>query len=68
MRMLPFGVRTRAAQRSRRLWGSGERQTEQSQPSIGTPVEVPVPRKVKERVAAMKLLYTEFRRDPEDRA
>src|SRR5262249_21174750 len=32
---------------------SGERQTAQSQPSIGTPTEVPVPRKVKVRVPGM---------------
>jgi hypothetical protein len=30
--------------RVRLSWGSGELQTEQGQASVGTPVEVPVPR------------------------
>src|SRR5205085_9189113 len=33
------------------LCGSGEVQTRQSQPTMGTPTEVPVPRKVKVRAA-----------------
>ncbi len=41
--------RIRTDARSRRSRGSSERQTGQSQPIMGTPAEVPVPRKVRER-------------------
>jgi hypothetical protein len=33
--------------RVRRSWGSLERQTAQSHPRVGTPIDVPLPRTVK---------------------
>src|SRR5436305_12157219 len=49
MRMLPAAVRTRTAQRKRWLRGWVDWQTSQEQQTIGTPVDVPVPRKVNVR-------------------
>src|SRR5690242_12692717 len=52
MRMLPAGVPMSTEQRYRWFLGLVEVQTWQSQPSIGTPIEVPVPRNVNVRVPA----------------
>src|SRR5579883_1027073 len=52
MSRLPWGKAKSTLGRVRRLRRSDEVQTEQSHPSMGTPVEVPVPRKTRRRVAA----------------
>src|SRR5688572_33226165 len=54
MRMLPAGVWINADARYRWFRGFSDRQTGQSHPIIGTPTEVPVPRKTKVRSPVME--------------
>src|SRR5437763_12952179 len=51
IKMLPWSVLTTTEQRVRWFFGLDELQTGQSQPSIGTPADEPVPRKVMKRLA-----------------
>src|SRR5271157_5105530 len=55
MRRLPAGKASSTLVRVRWLRGSLEVQTEQSHPRTGTPVDVPVPRKISRRAAAVGL-------------
>src|SRR5689334_5798138 len=68
IRMLPCAVVMTAAQRFRQLRGSVEVHTSQSQPRAGTPVEVPVPRKVNRRFVMQSSYYLEERTAETQRA